>query len=129
MPGALRVSWRAGAVSRRARGGLLAFAAAYVDTVGFIGLFGLFTAHVTGNFVLIGAELVNRHTDMLVKLSDLTVFVLSVALGPFMQSGVALAGFAVIGSKDVGEAIAKDSKSPWAVSHRVVEVWPLRDSC
>jgi uncharacterized membrane protein YoaK (UPF0700 family) len=35
----------------------LATLAGYVDTAGFVGLFGLFTAHVTGNFVLIGTEL------------------------------------------------------------------------
>src|SRR5258708_4799448 len=38
---------------------LLSFIAAFVDTWGFIGLFGLFSAHVTGNFVLIGAALVH----------------------------------------------------------------------
>ncbi len=64
----------------RARPALLALAAAYVDTCGFIGLFGLFTAHVTGNFVLIGAELVNRHVDILTKSFALPVFVVSVVL-------------------------------------------------
>ncbi|WP_457391473.1 YoaK family protein [Roseateles sp. P5_E1] len=64
----------------RARPALLAMAAAYVDTCGFIGLFGLFTAHVTGNFVLIGAELVNRHVDILTKSLALPVFILSVVL-------------------------------------------------
>lgn len=64
----------------RARPALLALAAAYVDTCGFIGLFGLFTAHVTGNFVLIGAELVNRHVDILTKSLALPVFVASVVL-------------------------------------------------
>lgn len=64
----------------RSRDALLALTAAYVDTVGFIGLFGLFTAHVTGNFVLIGAELVNRHGDVLMKLLVLPVFLASVAL-------------------------------------------------
>ncbi|WP_296947877.1 YoaK family protein [uncultured Massilia sp.] len=35
----------------------LGLIAGYVDTAGFVALFGLFTAHVTGNFVLIGTEL------------------------------------------------------------------------
>lgn len=64
----------------RRRSALLALAAAYVDTCGFIGLFGLFTAHVTGNFVLIGAELVSHHGDIIAKLSALPVFLVSVLL-------------------------------------------------
>lgn len=39
----------------------LGLVAGYVDTAGFVALFGLFTAHVTGNFVLIGTEIA-RHT-------------------------------------------------------------------
>lgn len=68
------------AARERRRSALLALAAAYVDTCGFIGLFGLFTAHVTGNFVLIGGELVSRHGDVITKLAALPVFVLSVVL-------------------------------------------------
>lgn len=66
--------------SERCRSTMLALAAAYVDTCGFIGLFGLFTAHVTGNFVLIGAELVNRHVDILMKSLALPAFVVSVLM-------------------------------------------------
>jgi uncharacterized membrane protein YoaK (UPF0700 family) len=33
---------------------LLSFNGGFVDTAGFLGLQGLFTAHVTGNFVTLG---------------------------------------------------------------------------
>ncbi len=58
----------------------LSFLAGYVDTLGFIALFGLFTAHVTGNFVLIGRELVQSEHDVLLKLLAFPTFVASVAL-------------------------------------------------
>ncbi|MBK8160432.1 MAG: DUF1275 domain-containing protein [Rhodospirillaceae bacterium] len=71
-------------MSRNARdnsiGALLAFTAGFVDTAGFIALFGLFTAHVTGNFVLIGASIAAFHVGILGKLLALPVFVLVVAL-------------------------------------------------
>lgn len=58
---------------------LAAFTAGFVDTVGFVGLFGLFTAHVTGNFVLIGAAIVTHHSGVIAKLMALPVFILAVA--------------------------------------------------
>jgi uncharacterized membrane protein YoaK (UPF0700 family) len=39
---------------------LLSLNAGFVDTAGFLALQGLFTAHVTGNFVTLGASLVRR---------------------------------------------------------------------
>ena len=36
---------------------VLAAIAGYVDTLSFVALFGLFTAHVTGNFVTLAAAL------------------------------------------------------------------------
>jgi uncharacterized membrane protein YoaK (UPF0700 family) len=58
----------------------LSFIAGFVDTCVFVALFGLFTAHVTGNFVMIGAELIHRSGDVLLKLLVLPVFVLAIAV-------------------------------------------------
>jgi hypothetical protein len=57
----------------------LAFVAGFVDTCGFVALAGLFSAHVTGNFVLLGASLVLPHAGELAKLLALPVFVVAVA--------------------------------------------------
>ncbi|RYG32914.1 DUF1275 domain-containing protein [bacterium] len=51
----------------------------FVDTLGFVALFGLFTAHVTGNLVLAGAELVVGRDDVFGKLLAVPVFVAAVA--------------------------------------------------
>src|SRR3954463_15417794 len=61
-------------------GALLAFVAGFVDTCGFVALFGLFTAHVTGNFVLIGASMIEYHGGVIPKRLALPVFVVVVAL-------------------------------------------------
>jgi uncharacterized membrane protein YoaK (UPF0700 family) len=63
----------------------LAFLAGYVDTLGFIALFGLFTAHVTGNFILIGASLANPGSmSILLKLLAFPAFILGVAVTPVL---------------------------------------------
>ena len=53
---------------------LLSLNAGYVDTAGFLALQGLFTAHVTGNFVTLGAALVLGTSGVLAKLLALPVF-------------------------------------------------------
>lgn len=57
----------------------LGFTAGYVDTVGFVAVFGLFTAHVTGNFVLIGSELVHPTHGVLIKFLAFPAFIAGVA--------------------------------------------------
>src|SRR5277367_7049235 len=57
---------------------LLSFNAGYVDTVGFLSLHGLFTAHVTGNFVTIGAALVFGTSGIVAKLLALPVFCIAI---------------------------------------------------
>ena len=58
---------------------LLAFVAGFVDCCGYIALFGLFSAHVTGNFITFGAALVASDGTLIAKLLALPVFVLTVA--------------------------------------------------
>ncbi len=60
--------------------GLLSFNGGFVDTAGFLGLQGLFTAHVTGNFVTLGAALVLGSDGVIGKLLALPEFILVIAL-------------------------------------------------
>src|ERR1700742_1126982 len=53
---------------------LLSLNAGFVDTAGFLALQGLFTAHVTGNFVTLGAALVLGTSGALANLLALPVF-------------------------------------------------------
>ncbi|MDB5363812.1 MAG: hypothetical protein JWO51_5109 [Rhodospirillales bacterium] len=67
---------------------LLSLNAGYVDTAGFLALQGLFTAHVTGNFVTIGAALVFGTSGVIAKLAALPVFCLFVALTRLASRGL-----------------------------------------
>jgi uncharacterized membrane protein YoaK (UPF0700 family) len=67
---------------------LLSFNGGFVDTAGFLGLQGLFTAHVTGNFVTLGAALVFGTHGVIAKMLALPEFIIVVALA--RVAGVAL---------------------------------------
>ncbi|MBJ9984835.1 DUF1275 domain-containing protein [Acinetobacter sp. S40] len=51
-----------------------------IDTIGFIALFGFFTAHVTGNLVLAGAAWVKGGSGIWIKLAAIPLFILTVAI-------------------------------------------------
>jgi uncharacterized membrane protein YoaK (UPF0700 family) len=53
---------------------LLSFNGGYVDTAGYLALQGLFTAHVTGNFVTLAAALIHGTSGVIAKLLALPVF-------------------------------------------------------
>ncbi|TPW26954.1 DUF1275 domain-containing protein [Martelella alba] len=65
-------------MSRSSIASVLSFNGGYVDTMGFVALNGLFTAHVTGNFVTLGATLANGTGGVLDKLLALPVFCVTV---------------------------------------------------
>jgi uncharacterized membrane protein YoaK (UPF0700 family) len=59
---------------------LLSFNGGFVDTASFLGLQGLFAAHVTGNFVTLGAALVFGTHGVIAKLMALPEFAAMIAL-------------------------------------------------
>jgi uncharacterized membrane protein YoaK (UPF0700 family) len=56
---------------------LLAYTSGFVDTLSFIALFGLFAAHVTGNFVLIATSLAEFRHGLWMKILAIPVFIIA----------------------------------------------------
>jgi uncharacterized membrane protein YoaK (UPF0700 family) len=109
---------------------LLAFTAGSTDTIGFVGLYGLFTAHVTGNFVLLGASIAEHRSGVIAKLLALPVFIAAVAGARLFERSrarrgipaaipllgtefVLLAGFLVVGCLAIPAA---DADAPLAIT-------------
>jgi uncharacterized membrane protein YoaK (UPF0700 family) len=67
-------------MNRPALAALLSFNGGFLDTAGFLGLQGLFTAHVTGNFVTLGAALVFGTHGVIGKVLALPEFIAVIAL-------------------------------------------------
>jgi uncharacterized membrane protein YoaK (UPF0700 family) len=67
---------------------LLSFNGGFVDTAGFLGLQGLFLAHVTGNFVTLGAALVLGHHGIINKILALPEFIVVIALARLAGSAL-----------------------------------------
>jgi uncharacterized membrane protein YoaK (UPF0700 family) len=73
---------------QRLQGASMGFLAGYVDTLGFAALFGLFTAHVTGNFILFAVALAAPgHTPGMLKLLAFPAFILGVAACRLLIAG------------------------------------------
>lgn len=66
---------------------LLALTAGYCDTVTFVAADQLFSAHVTGNFIVLAYDIIN-HADSQawVKLLTFPVFIISVIIGGYIAS-------------------------------------------
>ena len=65
--------------------------AGWVDTVSFIGFLGLFTAHITGNFAVVGATIAGLNPtggSNLTRLLSIPVFL----VGGALAAGIHTAG-------------------------------------
>ena len=59
---------------------VLAFTSGFVDTLSFVALFGLFAAHVTGNFVMMATSLAEFRHGLWIKLLAIPTFVIAAIL-------------------------------------------------
>jgi uncharacterized membrane protein YoaK (UPF0700 family) len=103
---------------------VLSLVAGSVDVISFLGLGGLFTAHITGNLVILAAHIVSGDSAALAPMLSVPVFVAALAAARLLASGLEafgiaslkpflglqfflLAGFFLL-CADAGEPIAPD---------------------
>lgn len=77
---------------------LLSVNGGYVDTAGFLALQGLFTSHVTGNFVTLGAALVLGTSGVVAKLLALPMFCFVVFVTRLLSLGLTGTGWPALRS-------------------------------
>lgn len=75
---------------------LMSLNAGFVDTAGFLALQGLFTAHVTGNFVTLGASLVQGTSGAVAKLLALPVFCVVIIVTRMLSFWLSASNFPVL---------------------------------
>lgn len=86
---------------------LLSWVAGFVDTAAFISLFGIFTAHVTGNIALAGSAFASSdHLTTVLRLSMLPVFMVAVVTTSLVARFARKQGWAVLPVLLGAEAIA-----------------------
>jgi uncharacterized membrane protein YoaK (UPF0700 family) len=84
---------------------LLSFNGGFADTAGYLGLQGLFIAHVTGNFVTLGAALVLDHHGIAAKIVALPEFIAVIALARLAANAMRARGLPVLRILFVAEAV------------------------
>jgi len=65
----------------------LSFVSGFVDVVGFVALYGLFASHITGNFTVMGSDIVHSSSGLIAKLLALPMFLIFVAITRFVVRG------------------------------------------
>jgi uncharacterized membrane protein YoaK (UPF0700 family) len=72
---------------------LLSVTAGSTDIIGFLGLNGLFTAHITGNIVIVAAHIVTGGVPQVAAMLSVPVFILVVSLTRVLAGGLQSKGF------------------------------------
>ena len=83
-----------GSLVMRLLPGVLSVIAGSTDIISFLGLNGLFTAHITGNLILIAAHIVNGSAVGFAHLLSVPVFILVLGLTRLLVAGLDAAGIA-----------------------------------
>jgi uncharacterized membrane protein YoaK (UPF0700 family) len=83
-----------GSLVMRLLPGVLSVIAGSADIIGFLGLNGLFTAHITGNLILIAARIVNGSAVGFGHMLSVPVFILVLGLTRLLVAGLDAAGIA-----------------------------------
>ena len=76
---------------------VLGLIAGSVNIIGFLGLNGLFTAHVTGNFAILAAHVVVGRDASLALMLSVPIFVAALVLTRLLAAGLERAGIAPLG--------------------------------
>jgi uncharacterized membrane protein YoaK (UPF0700 family) len=71
---------------------VLSLTAGSTDVIGFLGLGGLFTAHITGNLVVLAAHIVSGGAAQLAAVLSVPVFMLVLCLARLLAGGFAAIG-------------------------------------
>jgi uncharacterized membrane protein YoaK (UPF0700 family) len=75
---------------------LLSVVAGSADVISFLGLGGLFVAHITGNLAILAAHLVTGSSGSVALLLSVPVFILALALTRLLAAGLDAAGLATL---------------------------------
>ena len=95
---------------------LWSFNGGYVDTAGFLTLHGLFTSHVTGNFVTLGAAIASGTSGAVAKLLALPVFCVVIVLARALANRVRPSGWRVLESAVVLKILLLTSAAALAIT-------------
>jgi len=96
---------------------LWSFNGGYVDTAGFLALHGLFTSHVTGNFVTLGATIASGTSGAVAKLLALPVFCVVIVLARALGNRLRPSGWPIFESAVVLKILLLSSAAALAIAN------------